>query len=71
MDLSRDHTLAELLGDKVYAQGKLDLVAHKGRRDLGSVSLTVLLMPIDWLCKATAVEGIEDKIAYPAKGHWS
>jgi predicted Zn-dependent protease len=67
VDLNRFHTLAELLGDKVYTQGEVDLVAHKSGRDLGSVRLAVRLMPIDWLRKAEAAEGLEDKIAYTAK----
>ncbi len=67
VDMNRFHTLAELLGEKVYTQGQVELVVSKGERKLGSVALSARFMPIDWLRKAEAAGSLENRIAFTAK----
>ncbi len=64
VDLSRFHTLTELLGDEVYKTNSLDLVVLKGGHLLGKVRLLVRPLPIDWLRLSQSSTDINDKIKY-------
>lgn len=63
VDLSRFHTLSELLGPKVYEDGKLTIEVLDQGRVIGAVRLVPRLLPIDWLRRARAARSLEERIA--------
>lgn len=67
VDLSRFHTLNELLGEQVFSRDFVTLEVWRGQRRLGAIQLLVRLLPIDWLRRAEKAASLEDKIAYTQK----
>jgi Tfp pilus assembly protein PilF len=64
LDLNRYHTMAKLLGPRIYDTNSLELEVFKGGAKIGSVSLLLRLLPIDWLRRAARANSLDDKIAY-------
>ena len=67
IDLSQYHTLTQLLGDEIYADGKLTFQVFKDKRLLGQIQLMPRLLPIDWLRRAEAAKDLSHKIEYTKK----
>ena len=64
VDLNNFHTLSEILGPKVYEDGKLAVQVLKEGQVLGEVRLEANLLPIDWLRRAQEADTLEQKITY-------
>lgn len=64
LDLNHYHTVAKLLGPRMYSTPSLELEVLKGGEKIGAVSLLVRLLPIDWLRRAGAAKSLSDKIAF-------
>lgn len=67
LDLNQYHTLAKLLGPRIYDTTSLELEVLKGGDKIGGVSLLVRLLPIDWLRRAGDAKQLSDKIAFTEK----
>ncbi len=64
VDLSRYHSLSQLLGDKVWDVKELVIQARKNDRVLGTITLVPHWLPIDYLRKAEACKSLTDKIRF-------
>ncbi len=64
LDLNQYHTLAKLLGPRIYDTPSLELEVLKSGDKIGSVNLLVRLLPIDWLRRAADAKELSDKIAF-------
>ncbi|MCF8031449.1 MAG: tetratricopeptide repeat protein [Desulfarculaceae bacterium] len=64
LDLNHYHTVAKLLGPRMYDTPTLKLEVLKNDEPIGAVSLLVRLLPIDWLRRAAAAESLDDKISH-------
>ena len=67
IDLHRYHTMAKLLGPRMYETSTLPLEVFKDGEKIGSVSLLVRLLPIDWLRRAATAKKLNDKINFTEK----
>lgn len=66
-DLRLPHTLREILGDKIFEVGQLDLQVYKGDVPVGEISLLVTPSSLDWLRRAQEAQDPGDKIRYMRK----
>ncbi len=66
-DLRRPHTLREILGDKIFDIGQMELQVFKNAVQVGEISLLVSPSSLDWLRRAGEVEDPADKIRYMKK----
>ncbi|MCB2187496.1 MAG: tetratricopeptide repeat protein [Deltaproteobacteria bacterium] len=64
IDLTRFHTLSELLGQRIFEMNGVDLTVEREGQPVGSIRLLVKLLPIDWLRRAEAATKLDDKIKY-------
>ena len=64
LDLNQYHTLAKLLGPRIYDTPNLELEVLKSGEKIGSVRLLVRLLPIDWLRRAADAKELSGKIAF-------
>ena len=67
LDLKQFHTLNNLLGEKVYSEGRLTLQVIKDKRVLGQTLITPRLLPIDWLRRAEDAKDPGLQIEYTKK----
>jgi len=67
VDLNAFHTLAELLGAKVYEEPSVLVQVLKNGQVLGEVRLEASLLPIDWLRRAQEADSLEQKISFTQK----
>ncbi|BEQ14864.1 tetratricopeptide repeat protein [Desulfoferula mesophila] len=67
LNLNHYHTLTNVLGPRLYTTDSLELEVLKSGRKIGSVSLLVRLLPIDWLRRAAQTQDLGKKIAYTEK----
>lgn len=67
LDLNHYHTLAKILGPRLYDTASLELEVLKSSQKIGSVSLLVRLLPIDWLRRAAQAPELSQKIIYTEK----
>lgn len=67
VDLNSFHTLNEVLGERVFSLGQVEVQVRKGERLLGSIHLAARLLPIDWLRKAEEAPSLEERLTYTAK----
>lgn len=67
LDLNHYHTLAKILGPRLFGTESLELDVLKSGQKIGSVSLLVRLLPIDWLRRAAQAKQLSEKIAFTEK----
>ena len=67
LDLNHYHTLAKILGPRLYDTESMTLEVLKGGQQIGSVSLLVRLLPIDWLRRAAQAKELSQKITFTEK----
>ena len=64
LDLNHYHTLAKILGPRLYNTDSLTLEVLRSGQQIGSVSLLVRLLPIDWLRRAAQAKELSEKIVF-------
>lgn len=64
LDLNHYHTLAKILGQRLYDTESLELEVLRSGDKIGAVSLLVRLLPIDWLRRSADSDRLSDKIDF-------